>query len=1329
MPTWTEEQKRAIEVRNADVLVSAAAGSGKTAVLTERILELVCDPLHPVDIDRLLVVTFTKAAAGEMKSRIAGKLEDRILADPENRHLRRQAALLSHAQVTTIDSFCLNVVRNHFTSLSLDPDFRVAEEGEQKLLRADVMKELLEETYEKAEPDFLRFVESYCAGKTDAGLEDTIEKLCVFAESYPDPEEQLKNWCASFEEEHREDDRAEGIVPRKAGQTESALSDCRNSLTDWQQDFVQEMQREAGELLLMCREGLRLCRMEDGPLFYEDTFLSDKAQLERICSAGTLEEILEAFQNVSFARLSSSRKDAFGKEEAKQLRDAEKKRLQKLQKDFGRFSAEELEKERENGLGTVRVITRLASDFLERYAKAKRERNLLDFGDLEHMALQILTRKEDGVYCPSEVAKELSEHYAEILIDEYQDSNRLQETILAQVAGVSQGKRKRFHVGDVKQSIYQFRLARPDLFLEKYHSYGKEGEEICLELSRNFRSRSQVLDDVNRLFFGLMRESLGGIEYDARAALYPGRAFPGEAQEAAETTAHEDAQASETNGLQEEGRKKPKNIQQPAREDYHTEFLVCELTEETEEESGDEEEDAQAEKEARELEAAMVAQRIRELTNPETGLLVEGKDGALRPARYGDVAILLRSFGGYEEALASALTEKGIPVQLQSRDGYFRAYEVQVILNTLQLLDNPRQDIPLAAVLKSPLAGLSTTELARMKGSYIRQNPERKESEAELWDAAVWYAAEGKEESLKQKLNAFLEFLNRFRHLSVFLNTGDLLGRLLQETAFPAVVLAMPGGEQRKANLDMLLQKAADYDATSYRGLFHFVRYIEKLQKYQVDFGEASAGKETEDAVRIMTIHKSKGLEFPICFVCGTGRKFNEMDAAGAILMHPDWGLAMDFVDPELRIKRPTFRKKCFASRLRRDFRGEELRILYVAATRAKEKLIFTTARSNVDKWLAAQSVPRELLEEDPESGLSKVPETFLKKANGVSDWLIQAWSRDSCCFRLRRITAGSLVMGEIRSQQEKLDRAAAFARLKEVIREENKVQAEDKETKDVSSGSDTPGALEARLHFCYPYEKAVHLFGKLSVSELKKKSMEEEGASLFSEEELARIHERKKEPPRKDVMVTEEDGQFALFLPMDGEETLPAWEKMEEPEEDGEKRLTGADRGNAYHRVLELYPYGTGTQARDVRRELQALQDKGKISELERKAIYAPAIAAFLQSSLGTRMEQAHAAGSLHRESRFVMGLPAREVYPESALDEPILLQGIIDAWFEEEGSLVLVDYKTDYVQGEEAEEILRKRYQVQLDLYRRALEQMTGRKVKESWLYSFSLGRMVSI
>ena len=1307
--TFTKEQQETIDVRGASVLVSAAAGSGKTAVLVERIIRMVKDPVHPVDIDRLLVVTFTSAAAAQMRERISQALSQAVEEQPQNTHLARQLTLIHHAQITTIDSFCLYLVRNHFDEIGLDPDFRVADEGEIRLLKRDVLSGMLEEAFaegEEAGNSVLgECVEYFSPQGNDRRLEEQILSLYEFAMSYP--------WPLEWLEEHKRD----YDVP------EGGLDACA-----WMEElkrYVRMQLSGAGQLL---KQALSLCREADGPYMYLDTLLEDLERVEELSRAETFQALYEGFSGLSFGRISAKKDAAVSpekRERAKELRAAAKELLSGLRENYF-YASGEVQKERMRACAPfAEALLDLAREFCVRFAQKKRERGILDFLDMEHLALSILIRRKEGRLLATRTAKQLRETYEEIMIDEYQDSNLVQEYLLLSISGEEDGRYNRFMVGDVKQSIYKFRLARPELFMEKFDRYrkaekeedeaeapGTDGTETPeadriperrIDLKKNFRSRRQVTDSVNGVFSCLMGKDLGGVAYDADAALYPGAVFP-----------------DGTSGSGEDP--------------YRTEVLLCVPGEDGMEE--------------KEREALAVAGRIRELVGRLPVTDAETKE--LRPARYSDIVILLRSPSGWDETFKKVLESCGIPVYITSRTGYFAATEVQTVLNFLRVLNNPLQDIPLFGVLKSPAAGFSDQEIARIRA---------KKEKGRLYESLCACAQEGKEASgeetgkeakraasaetpgeeerkLRKKAGAFLALLERFRDLAVYLPIHELIGRFLEETGYLYTASALPGGEQRRANLEMLLSKAESFEKTSYFGLFHFIRYMEQVEKYDIDYGEASLLDENADTVRIMSIHRSKGLEFPICFVSGLGKRFNMQDAAKPVLVDMDLGVGLDYVDSALRVKQGTLKKNVMAGKLQRDSLGEELRVLYVAMTRAQEKLILTGSL----KAERAEKLQKELEEGTcMQSGEPNVTGSapsallpFFRRSGAASclDWLLPAWKQSG--QRIELTDASGLLAGQMKKEQNREQRlqglkqfvqkeaaggaAAGDGFAVEERPEEETLGAEAQSDGRRKSAEDAAAArLLERLKSEYPHRNLERLYTKTTVSELKKAGMKEaaeEAFHLFEEEEVVPY--------------------------------LPRFAR-------GGDSLGGAARGSAYHRVLELFPFenwpeteetggsagfcrpGAGRKKGEIGRKereafleelLDEMQRQGRLLPEYREAVSPRRLDLFLQSGLAARMGRAGKRGLLRREQPFVLGLPASELGADFPEEETVLIQGIIDVYFEEEDGLVVADYKTDAVT--QAQELVN-RYRVQLDYYARALEQLTQKRVKEKILYSFALQREI--
>ncbi|MCI8484795.1 MAG: helicase-exonuclease AddAB subunit AddA [Lachnospiraceae bacterium] len=1201
---WTKQQQQVIDLKNRNLLVSAAAGSGKTAVLVERIIRKITDKDHPVDIDRLLIVTFTNGAASEMRERIGAAIEGLLEQYPQNAHLQRQQTLLHNAQITTIHSFCLYVIRNYFHRIELDPEFRVAEEGELKLLKSDVLDQVLERYYQEAQPEFLTLSETIATGKNDMPLKDAILKLFEFAMSYPWVETWLMDCKKPFHVENMEDFEALPL-------TEELLSYLKSLTKQW-----------ASQL----RTCLELSTEPEGPEMYEAVLSQEVCAVDQAADSSTYQNYYETIQGLSFGRLPAARKfqgDPEKKERVQKLRNEVKSSVKKTIEQFFFQRPEEMVLDLKKNRQAADMLLDVTLSFYHRFAEKKREKNMLDFHDLEHFALRILVEEETRQ--PSKTALELRRNYEEIMIDEYQDSNYVQETILKAVSKESDQIYNIFMVGDVKQSIYRFRMARPELFMEKYDTYTQEdSEKQRVDLHMNFRSRPQVLQFINHIFYRIMKADIGNITYDDQAALYPGAHFP-------------------------EG--------EPGM--FEPEFLVIEP----------EEEDKDTK--TQELEARAVGRKIRSLIQEQQvteQMPDHQRPGSLRPVRYSDMVILLRSVSGWAEVFVKVLGEMGIPARAASGTGYFSAVEVQTALNLLRILDNPRQDIPMAAVLVSPIVGLTGEDLAVIRTRY----PEKK-----FYQAVLEFSEEGEARqesgSISVKLEKFLTLFRKFRKKISYTPIHELLSQVLEETGYQAYVYALPGGEIKRANLEMLVEKAIAYEHTSYRGLFHFIRYMEQLQKYDVDFPLAE-GEETEDVVRIMSIHKSKGLEFPVVFVSGLGKMFNNQDIREKVVLHPRLGIGMDVVDSRRRLKTPGITRQFLARKTVMENIGEELRVLYVALTRAKEKLILTGVLKKAEEKLASMEA---IVGED---GFL----TFLSRLNSNTflQFLLLARSCQENPYPLTLIKQQELEETERQEiETEGLTRVQLLAKLQEPEPEWEEKMAE-------------------RLSFVYPYEEEIAMKTKVSVSELKHRAIDR----LAQEEQI--------------VWEREDLEQTAREEETTGEKYIPAFM------EGVQKENIGAKRGTAMHRLLECYDFSRPPET--LEQQLQELEEQKLVEKELLDLIALPGLNTFLRSELGSRMEQAARRKKLYREKPFVMGKPAEEVLQESQSQEMILIQGIIDVFFEEEDGIVLLDYKTDRVRtGQE----LADRYQAQLELYQEAIERALGKKVKERLLYSFCLGETIAV
>lgn len=1321
---WTEEQQKVIDTHGIDVLVSAAAGSGKTAVLVARILEMVTSPVHPVDIDRLLVVTFTNAAAAEMRQRIRDALEVRAEQEADNEHLQRQLVLIHNAKITTIHSFCLQVLRSHFHLIGLDPGFRVADEAEMQLLRQDVLKEVLDETYEtEAEnQEFHEFLEQFSPGKDDRPVMEAVLALYHFSMGQPWPLEWLQE-CRemyvgggaalaktdSAEQKKEEPDNGSRLEEDSAkegeeqnNQTERVCGKTCDGLHDplWLQaavDDTKHVLEEAGNLVQRAYD----TAMEPfGPAAYGPALLDDLEQIERVARAQDYHGLAAAFRGMHPYKRLSTKKDPDVLEEKKQLvkdlREAAKTALAGVRTRYFYDTPEVIRDEFERSGLSVRWLTYLTEAFSKRLAQRKAEKNMLDFSDLEHLALQILMERKDGENHPSAAAREYAEQFEEIMIDEYQDSNLVQELILGSVSGGGCGAHNLFMVGDVKQSIYRFRLARPELFLEKYHMYPQLETAQRIDLHKNFRSRYEVLNSVNYIFRQIMTENPGGIVYDEDAALYAGAKFP----ERVDLCAEKDA------WVQDGGKPESDASQSMKKEEANGTLLKAEeINETSSRESAYTTELWLTESDTarrRETEARMVGARIEAMVGKEQiwdkDLTPEGwtegmERGGYRPVQYKDIVILLRTVSGWADTFGSVLTEMGIPNFTGSQSGYFSAAEVRTVLSYLQVLDNPRQDIPLAAVLHSAIGGLDEEELA-----WIRSEAE----EGSFYECCRSYLESGADKAIKEKLAHFFDMLERFRARAEYTPVHLLLWEILDETGYGAYAQALPAGSQRKANLDMLVEKAIAYEATSYRGLYHFVRYIENLKKYEVDYGEANIGSESDNTVRIMSIHKSKGLEFPVVFVCGMAKQFNETDSRAKAVMHPSLGIGCDCVDTRLRTRQASLLKKIIQKTTSMENLGEEMRVLYVAMTRAKEKLILTGCVGNMEeqaaKWSQTAATPGETL-----------PYSSLTGASSYLDWVMPALMRhpDARMLALSlHIPYEEFDQSVWKKRMEKgkpVDKTDAFsthyefyAMAKELFEAEEFRQADKEQAvlavllnPDLSVCVDE----EARKYlahvfsedFAYQYERGQKIAGKLSVSELKKRSQE-----------------------------PEETDAKQLYAPEE-EEIIPGFYRTD-------VQVKGAARGTLYHTFMENLDF---SKKEELQMQLEELVNCGKMSRDEASAVRLSDIRRFLKTKTGKGMEQAARAGKLHREQPFVLGVPAETIQKEWSGDETVLVQGIIDAWFEDEdGAVILVDYKTDHIADREK---LAERYRGQLSYYAQALEQLTGRTVKTQVIYSFFLGKEI--
>lgn len=1209
---WTNEQQAAIDSRGQTLLLSAAAGSGKTAVLVERIIRRLLDKEYPIDITELLVVTFTKAAAAEMRDRIGTALM-KALSETKDPRVERQLALLPSAQISTLHAFCQHVIRKYFYTIDLDPAFSIAGEEELNLLRRQVLEDVFLSYYEDDEKASILYplADMFGSDRGDDILMDTVSRMYTYARSLAWPEHWLKEAARAYD-----------VAP------DAVIDDMvwAGPIKDAVRRILEEDARLYDGVLYHLRQ-----REAFAPAC--DTFVAEQAALRQAAQARSWDDLSRFVRAIDFPRLKSLRKlsddDKAVWERCKKVRDDVKKDVIKtLQAVY--FSA--TPEEWLDGMRAMKPVmdglVTLTLDFAKAYGAAKKEKGWIDFSDLEHFCLQILLAPDASPEhpVPSAAAEELRSQYEEVFIDEYQDTNGVQELITRLVSGED----NRFMVGDIKQSIYRFRLADPTLFLEKYQSFSRDEKAVqrCIDLGRNFRSVPVVLDAVNAVFSRAMTAEAAGMDYGEREKLYAGRQAPDD----------------------------ERWIGGPVEVDI------------VPTPSDEEDDDGST---AFEKECRFIAGRIGELL--ASGRMAARKDGALEPLSYRHIVVLLRSMAGKADVLIQALQEGGIPSYAEQSGGYFAAVEVQVMLALLRCIDNPEQDLAMAAVLRSPLVGLDETALAGV----------RLAGDGTLWQNLSAFVAslpDGVDE--KEDLQQFMAAFDSWRTYSRRHGVAELLQRLYDDTAYVDFVGAMPGGDVRQANLKALYDRARQYEEAGFRGLFRYLQLMDKMKEDGLDLAPAKVVSEKEDVVRIMSIHKSKGLEFPVVFVADMGKAFNRRDTQDQILFHNRLGIGLKQYDPEWRMSYPTLIWSGIAAQLRWEGTAEEERILYVAMTRARDQLILTGHSSHIDRdwqrWTSRLNPAQAKSYFDWVMPAALAP--FGAKADADYARPGAAWQDAVWQVRIARaVPAGTVEEGAYDGEP----------RLEALRRGD-------------LTGTPVPSWLDEQLSWQYAYPQAVRTAAKFSVSEVKRRYQELHSDELQDEADLF--------VPAAAVIPTApgEDDAFAA---------LPPWLTGEEA------AVSGAQRGTALHKALQYITPAADQTTATLRREIDAFVRQGLLSREEAKLVYVPVLAAFCQSDIGRRMAE---SPELHREYPFTVLLAGGDPLPETETGEQILIQGVIDCLFREDDAWILVDYKSDRLETADA---FRSRYAVQLALYKRAVEQITHRPVEETYIYSLHLQQEIRL
>lgn len=1345
-PKWTQEQQNVIDSRGGNLLVAAAAGSGKTAVLVERIIQMILNSDLKIDIDKLLVVTFTNAAASEMRERIGDAISKKLDENPEDEHLQDQLVLLNKASITTIHSFCLEVIKSNFHKINLDPNFRIGDETECSLMKLEAIDETFDILYEQNDEEFCYLVDCYAEKRGDSNLQNLILSIYSFVMSSPYP----KVWLKESAEDFNITDDFDFATSKWA---KAILETVKIQMEGIEKSLCKAIEDVYGiDELVTFTDKLKMEYEKIKEILYAcDTSWSDAY---RQISSMTFENYAKGVKRIPKDAPSYIKEE---KDKAKKIRDNAKKSIEKIKTSVFNKNYDDLKDEIKFLYPIVKSLSDVVLMFEQIYSQKKRDKGIIDFNDIEHFALQILTETdengdfvfdEEGKNIPSDIALEYREKFYEIFIDEYQDSNQVQEVILSTIA--KQKEPNRFMVGDVKQSIYRFRQAKPEIFLQKYATYDTDlsSKYKKIMLYKNFRSRKEVVDSVNYIFEHIMSKNLGEIDYNEEEKLNLGANFEEVEDE--------------------------KIILGGATEIHLMEKKVPEV------EDPDEEEEEGEDLDASQIEARMVGKIIRDIMRPnENGEIMQVFDKKLetyRNVEYKDIVILLRATSAWAPVFAEELINMDIPTYADMGQGYFETMEIQVIMSFLKVIDNPMQDIPLIAILRSPIYGftpedfidiritdkkVSFYEAMRMfvgekidlsneeeqdiaedeisddigneiidvnineENSYVDADMDdyyqninyedfEYENEEFIYNDEVMYESyisenveddliyeinsniEGDEESQKSelelKVRRFLDDLKELQEKSMYMSTDEFLWYIYTNSGYYAYCGALPGGSQRQANLRILFERAKQFEETSFKGIFNFINFISKLKKSNSDMGSAKTLGENANVVRIMSIHKSKGLEFPIVICSGMGRNFNTMDFRKDVLYHHELGYGPQIVDFERRISYPSIAKEALKCKINIENISEEMRILYVALTRAKEKLIITSSikdiEQNMHKWSSNISTEKMVSKYDILNGknymdwmmpaiikhkdLEDIRETYnLSTSISMEDeskWYVKTWNRDDIDF-------------------EKHEKEG----IREVLN-----------TMDLSQhDTEYYEQIEKKLNFEYPYLGVVKKAASISVTEIKKRQEEYE----------------------------EQDDSLGLYK---HKTTLKKPKFLSESQKS--EKITGARRGTIVHLIMEVLDFEKVNTESEIKAQIQDLVKRRIITEKESQVLSPRKIMRFFKSPIAKRMLSSK---FVKREQKIYTQIKMNDIYlndeifknnRETYENESVMLRGVIDLYFEEDDGLVILDYKTDFVDENNKKEIIHK-YKKQIEIYADVLSKLTGKKVKEMYLYLFGIDKQVKV
>lgn len=1186
---WTLEQGMAIGEKGENILVAAAAGSGKTAVLVERIIQKIIN--DKIDIDKILVVTFTNAAAAEMRERILEAIYKKLDDNPEDEHLQKQIVLLGKSNISTIHSFCLDVIKNNFYEINVSPNFRIGDTAEIDLIKQEAIEEVFEKLYEEENHDFIKLLDTYEGYRNDDNLKSMILKIYNYIQSNPFPEKWLNEKVEEF----------------------NLPEDTEIAVTTWGKiiinEFVENIEDGIKKLEHIAH---KLKLLPDADKFYTAIQTDINEYNSIIQSTGNWNILMQKAHSIDLSKWPTNKKFTLEiKDAAKDIKNEVKKKFVKDRDSYLIFNSEQIKTDIKYMYNLLNTIRKIIIEFSELFETKKREKNIIDFNNIEHFALQILVQQnEEGDFVQTETAKKYMEKFEEIAIDEYQDSNMVQEQILT---AISNGKNM-FMVGDVKQSIYKFRQARPDLFLGKYEKYKlkediKKGDDLKIQLFRNFRSRKNVLDLTNTVFKNIMSKELGEIDYTENEYL----------------TQEKDYDEPENENINYGGK---------------AELHIIDMAKEESTDENEEEEDLHLEK--AEIEAMFVVNKIKELMSSDYNIY-DKKQKKYRKLKYKDIVILLRATSAVAPIYEKALIENEIPVFSDTGTEYLDSIEIQTIMSVLKIIDNPLQDIPLVAVMRSMIGGFTDNDLIQIRlykktGYFYEAIEEAKNQE--------------KDTELKTKIEKFLDQIESWREKAEYLNIDELIWNIYIETGYYNYVNLMPDGDVRVANLKMLFERAKNFETATFKGLFNFINFIDKLKLNSGDMGAAKLIGENENVVRIMSIHKSKGLEFPVVFLCDSAKQFNLRDLNDSIILHQEIGLGPKYINSDKKIEYNTIAKEAIKISSKVEAISEEMRVLYVALTRAREKLIITGVEKDYAKSIADKQKKLEMYD--------KLEPTLIKQSKSYLAWLelVNLYDDTEMKELLEIYTYKAKDITKKATQEDKKEEISIKDWLPELGEIDEKINQ--------------------LLSWKYPNLFATTLESKTSVTKIK---------------------EIQNGKTKQEII-------------------LPKPKFLNKTE-----KLTSAEKGTLVHLCLQKMNVAIHNTKEKIQELIQELVERKIITQNEADQINIDLLYKFSQSELAKDILNAK---KVYKEAPFYISLPAKEIYNVKT-EEQILVQGIIDLYFEDaKGKITLVDYKTDYAKDEN--ELIEK-YKAQLQLYKRAIEQATGKPVENVYIYSTYLNKKLDI